>query len=85
MDKYIGPPRQALSKAVLQELESVLALLKDNQKANEDRFDMGFRYGYETGIRRAFGIVNYEIGKRQNPPDIFYGMESPPPTRNMES
>jgi hypothetical protein len=77
-NKRQEPPRPALFKAVLQELESVLALLKDNHKAKEDPFDIGFRYGYETGIRRAIGIVNYEIGIRKNPPDIFYGMESPP-------
>jgi hypothetical protein len=75
--KYKGPPRPAPLKAVLQELE--LALARNNDRAhkeNEDLYDRAFRAGYEYGLKRAIEIVNYEIGIRLNPPNIFYGMEA---------
>jgi hypothetical protein len=77
--KYKGPPRPAPLKAVLQELELALARNKADRaahKENEDLYDRAFRAGYEYGLKRAIEIVNYEIGIRQNPPNIFYGMEA---------
>jgi hypothetical protein len=77
MAKYKGPRRPAPLQAVLRELEVSLARNNDrDHKENEDLYDRGFRAGYEYGLKRAIEIVNYEIGIRQNPPNVFYGMET---------
>jgi hypothetical protein len=85
MAKYKGPRRPAPLKAVLQELESALARFVTNSSCEEkeDMFIKGCHAGYIDGLKRAIGIVNYEIGIRQNPPNIFYGIEGKPP--NLEN
>jgi hypothetical protein len=87
MAKYKGPRRPAPLKAALQELKLALARYKTDPAllVKEELFDRAFRAGYEYGIKRAIEIVNYEIGIRQNPPNIFYGMkENPPRPGNTE-
>jgi hypothetical protein len=79
--KYKGPRRPDPLKAVLEELESTLARYKAGRDgdAAKDAFISGVYAGYEDGMRRAIDIVNYEIGIRQNSPNISYGMEKGPP------
>jgi hypothetical protein len=60
-------------KAVLEELESTLTRFEAGQDEKErDMFKIGCRYGYIDGLKRAIDIVNFEIGIRQNPPNINY-------------
>jgi hypothetical protein len=77
--KHKGPPRPAPLKAVLQELKSALDKHRFNpaQATEKDIYIQGFNIGYENGIKRAIEIVKCEIGIRQNPPNISYGMEKP--------
>jgi hypothetical protein len=67
--------------AVLRELESTLAREEANHSHEEvrDMFISGCHAGYAGGLRRAINIVNYEIGIRQNPPNINYPGERPVP------
>jgi hypothetical protein len=69
--------RAAPLEAVLRELENALVRYKDiiSHETETDTFCWGRHAGYESGIKRAIEIVNCEIGMRQNPPNIFYGME----------
>jgi hypothetical protein len=62
---------------ILNELKPLLARSKaDPSHKNEtDTFIRGLYAGYEDGLKRAIEIVNYQIGIRLDPPDIFYGME----------
>jgi hypothetical protein len=66
-------------KAVLQGLESALARYKADPslETEEDVFYRGLHAGYENGLKRAIDIVNYEIGIRQEPPNINYPGERP--------
>jgi hypothetical protein len=79
MAKHKGPRRPAPLKAVLQELESTLALHKarHDREAEKDAYIRGIYAGYEDGMRRAIEIVNCEIGVRQNPPNVNYPGERP--------
>jgi hypothetical protein len=65
---------------ILNELKPLLARSKtDPSHENEtDTFIRGIHAGYEDGLKRAIEIVNYQIGIRLDPPDIFYGMEEKP-------
>jgi hypothetical protein len=76
--KYKRPPRPAPLKAVLKELKSTLDKYRYNpdHATEKDIYIRGIHAGYEDGIKQAIEIVNYEIGIRQNPPNIFYGLES---------
>jgi hypothetical protein len=65
-------------QSVLIELNAVLAQHKaKTARENEanNTFTMCIHAGFEYGIKRAIDIVNYEIGIRQEPPNIFYGTE----------
>jgi hypothetical protein len=64
-------------EAVLRELENALVRYKDvtSPESETVTFCKGCHVGFESGIKRAIEIVNCEIGIRQNPPNIFYGME----------
>jgi hypothetical protein len=64
-------------EAVLRELENALVRYKEatSPETETDTFCRGRHAGYESGIKRAIEIVNCEIDMRQNPPNIFYGME----------
>ena len=66
-------------KAVLQELEFTLARYKADpaHESEKDIFIRGIHAGYEYGIKRAVEIVNYEIGIRQDPPNINHPGERP--------
>jgi hypothetical protein len=68
-------------KAVLRELESTLAREEANHSREEvkDMFISGCHAGYADGLKRSISIVNYEIGIRQNPPNINYPGERPFP------
>jgi hypothetical protein len=67
-------------QSVLNELNAVLARYKADppHDTETDTFIRGCHAGFEHGINRAIDIVNYEIGIRQNPPNIFYGMKKMP-------
>jgi hypothetical protein len=79
MAKYKGSYRPAPLEAVLRELENALVRYKDatSPETETDIFCRGRHIGYESGIKRAVEIVNYEIGIRQNPPNINYPGERP--------
>jgi hypothetical protein len=88
MAKHKGPNHPAPLEAVLQGLETALARHKaDIAVHKEDGYllSKAFQEGYEDGLKRAIEIVNLEIGIRQNPPNIFYGIkERPSDPGNME-
>jgi hypothetical protein len=68
-------------QSVLNELNTVLERYKADlsHETETDIFIKGIHAGFEHGINRAIDIVNYEIGIRQDPPNIFYGMKKMPP------
>ena len=64
-------------QSVLNELNAALARYEADfvHEAEENTFACGCHAGYRDGLKRAISIVQYEIGIRQNPPNISYGME----------
>jgi hypothetical protein len=68
-----------LIEAVLQDLEGHLVRYEaePGREAETDRFSRGWDAGYIGGLKRAISIVNYEIGIRQDPPNINYPGERP--------
>jgi hypothetical protein len=79
MAKAKGLHRLAPLEAVLEDLERTLAKYEAEpaHKAETDKFLKGCRAGYADGLRYAINIVNYEIGIRQDPPNINYPGERP--------
>jgi hypothetical protein len=67
---------QRLLERIVKELESDLARYKadPSHETGKDMFSRGLYAGYEHGLKRAVNIVNYEIGIRQDPPNISYGV-----------
>jgi hypothetical protein len=61
------------------ELKTVLNQYKSDHplKTETDTFTRGVLAGYEYGMKKAIEIVNYQIGIRQNPPNINYPGERP--------
>jgi hypothetical protein len=66
-------------QSILNELNAALARHKADSAHDPqtDHFIQGIHAGFEYGINRAINIVNYEIGIRQNPPNINYPGERP--------
>jgi hypothetical protein len=48
-----------------------------SHEAETDTFIRGHNAGYENGLKRAIDTVNYQIGIRQDPPNINYPGERP--------
>jgi hypothetical protein len=66
-------------EAVLRELENAIVRYKEitSPETETDTFYRGRHAGYESGMKRAIEIVNYEIGIRQDSPNINYPGERP--------
>jgi hypothetical protein len=75
--EYKGPRRPAGLEAVLQELETQLAVYEAELYYRGDLAREMYRAGYREGLRRAINIIRYEIGIRQDPPNINYPGERP--------
>jgi hypothetical protein len=66
-------------KAVLEDLATILAKYEADPSHKEEKnaFLKGCHAGYAYGLRRAIGDIQYEIGIRQDPPNINYPGERP--------
>jgi hypothetical protein len=79
MAKYKGPRHESDPlKAALQELETQLTRYEaEPDHVGRDLARRMYRAGYANGLRRAINVIQYEIGIRQNPPNINYPGERP--------
>jgi hypothetical protein len=77
--EYKGPRNPDPIQAVLEELQTHLAkyTADPSHKEEKDAFLKGCHAGYADGLKRAINIIQYEIGIRQDPPNINYPGERP--------
>jgi hypothetical protein len=73
-------------EAALKELETQLAKYKENPGFNmeTDAYLRAYFDGYTNGMKGAIVTVQLEIGIRQDPPNVFYGLEKRPPKPGNE-
>jgi hypothetical protein len=72
------PGGAAPLESVLQELETQLTRYEAEPDDGQRNLAKGmYRAGYANGLRSAINVMHYEIGIRQNPPNINYPGERP--------
>jgi hypothetical protein len=69
-----APSERPAIEAALADIEADLKSreLKPGDERENDTFLRGYCTGYTEGLKRAISAIRYEIGIRQNPPNISF-------------